>query len=261
MCSASQPWSRAMVAGDAQREALLAEQRVAAVAGADAPDRVLLGEVHDEAALRARGRRASAGPGTKSSRAAELVEGGLAHARHDAHVGDDVGAVGDLDADLAERRAERAHDVRHDVHRPALHRARRRAGPTLARAPPAGAIQLLVGPASSRARLADEREVLGARDVVGVAAVQVAARGVLRVEALERAVREHVLDEAVRSRPPSRRTRPPGPDAASSPPRRPSARQASCSHYPKARRDPPYVNGGHEENILAAHPRGRRVDP
>ena len=33
--------------------------------------------------------------------AAEPVERGLAHARHDAHVGDDVGAVGDLDADLA----------------------------------------------------------------------------------------------------------------------------------------------------------------
>ena len=30
------------------------------------------------------------------------VERDLAHARHDAHVGDDVGAVGDLDADLGE---------------------------------------------------------------------------------------------------------------------------------------------------------------
>ena len=34
MCSASQPSSRAMVEGDAQGEALLAEQGVAAVAGA-----------------------------------------------------------------------------------------------------------------------------------------------------------------------------------------------------------------------------------
>ena len=46
--------------GDPQREALLAEERVAAVAGADAPDRALLREVHDEAAIRATGRRASA---------------------------------------------------------------------------------------------------------------------------------------------------------------------------------------------------------
>ena len=50
MCSASQPWSRAH-GRDPQREALLAEQRVAAVAGADAPDRAVLGEVQDEAAI------------------------------------------------------------------------------------------------------------------------------------------------------------------------------------------------------------------
>ena len=47
---------------DAQREALLAEKRVAPVPRADAPDRPLLGEVDDEAPLRARGRRASGRP-------------------------------------------------------------------------------------------------------------------------------------------------------------------------------------------------------
>ncbi len=45
MCSASQPSLRAEAAGDAQRQALLAEQRVAAVAGADRPDGVVVGEV------------------------------------------------------------------------------------------------------------------------------------------------------------------------------------------------------------------------
>ena len=54
---------------------------------------------------------------------AQLVEGGVAHAGHDAHVRHDVGAVGDLDAHLAERRAQRAHHVGHHVHRAALHRA------------------------------------------------------------------------------------------------------------------------------------------
>src|SRR6185436_19759446 len=39
-------------AGDAQREALLAEQRVAAIPGADRPDGLLLREVRDVAALR-----------------------------------------------------------------------------------------------------------------------------------------------------------------------------------------------------------------
>jgi hypothetical protein len=37
--------------GNAQRVAFLAEQRVAAVAGADALDKQLLREVHDEAPL------------------------------------------------------------------------------------------------------------------------------------------------------------------------------------------------------------------
>ena len=36
---------------DAERDALLAEQGVAAVARADAPDQALLGEVHDVAAV------------------------------------------------------------------------------------------------------------------------------------------------------------------------------------------------------------------
>ena len=51
MCSASQPSLLREPARQAQRHALLAEQRVAAVARADRPDGVLLGEVHDEAAI------------------------------------------------------------------------------------------------------------------------------------------------------------------------------------------------------------------
>ncbi len=42
----------AQVGGDAQREALLAQQHVAAVAGVDAHDIVVLGEVDDVAVLR-----------------------------------------------------------------------------------------------------------------------------------------------------------------------------------------------------------------
>src|SRR5207247_6758889 len=41
-----------VIARDAQREAFLAEQRVAAVAGADRPDHVVLPELTDIAALR-----------------------------------------------------------------------------------------------------------------------------------------------------------------------------------------------------------------
>src|ERR1700742_3870780 len=51
MCSASQPSSRAIAArhprGDPQREALLAQQRIAAVARAVGPDFALLGVMDD----------------------------------------------------------------------------------------------------------------------------------------------------------------------------------------------------------------------
>ena len=102
-----------------QREALLAEQRVAAVAGADAPDQLLLGEVQDVARL---GIEVADGVQARHELAAVLLERvhrHLAHARHDAHIGDDVGAIGDLDADLGVRRASGAHQVGDDVHRAA----------------------------------------------------------------------------------------------------------------------------------------------
>ena len=39
----------------------------------------------------------------------ELIEGDLAHARHDPHIEDHVKGVGDFNADLGERGAGRAH--------------------------------------------------------------------------------------------------------------------------------------------------------
>ena len=47
MCSASQPWSRAMHDAMRKREALLAQQRVAAVTAAEGPDGPFFGEVND----------------------------------------------------------------------------------------------------------------------------------------------------------------------------------------------------------------------
>jgi hypothetical protein len=147
---------------DPQREALLAEEGVAAVAGADAPDCALLREVHDEAAV---GREVAerVEPGHEVVRAAQLVERGLAHARHQAHVRDHVRAVGYLVAHLAEGRSKRAHHVGDHVERPALHRPVEERKHALARVlgrhPVVGAAP--VGAAG------DEREVLGACDVRG----------------------------------------------------------------------------------------------
>ena len=85
--------------GDTQREAFFAEQRVAAVARADAPDGAGLGKVHDEATVR---RQVAQGMQTGHPVAAarlDAVERDLTHAGHDAHIGHHVWTVGDFDAD------------------------------------------------------------------------------------------------------------------------------------------------------------------
>ena len=180
----------AEVAADAEREALLPEEDVAAVAGADGPDRVVLREVADEAALRVaveRGVQAA----VEVVRVAEHVERDATHAGHDPHVEHDVDAVGQLDADLRHLRAGRSHDVRHDVHRAALHRAVEELaelGVGLAgRHPVVGGAGLVL------CRRADERELLDARDVVRVRAVQVAAGELLLVQRLDDLLRDGLV--------------------------------------------------------------------
>ena len=89
-------------AGDPQRVALLAEQRVAAVTGAEAFDREFLGKVHDKAAL---GIELADGvqPAHEIPVVRDTLERGSAGARHDQHVEHDVGAVGDLHAAARQR--------------------------------------------------------------------------------------------------------------------------------------------------------------
>ena len=76
MCSASQPWSRAMHDAIRRREALLAQQRIAAVTAAERPDRPFLGEVDDVLVL------GVAGPGHV------LLTGRERHP-HGVHAGDE----------------------------------------------------------------------------------------------------------------------------------------------------------------------------
>jgi len=54
---------------------------------------------------------------------AEGVEDSLADAGHDAHVDNNVGAVGDFDADFGNRGADRAHREGDDIEGTALHAA------------------------------------------------------------------------------------------------------------------------------------------
>ena len=121
--------------GDAQREALLAEQRVAAVARAVTTrsrasresGRCTCGPCCTATARpparRRAARRPSARTGTKAPSLPEHVVHGAPHARHQLHVDDDVRAVGQLDADVRDVAAERAHRERHDVHRAPAHAA------------------------------------------------------------------------------------------------------------------------------------------
>ena len=185
--------------GDAQGVALLAQQGVAAVAGAVGPDLAVFREVDDVLDRRCRARRRPARPapaalptvctaGTKKPSSPSCVERGLAHAGHDPHRDHDVGAVGDLDAERADLRAERAHAEGHDVHRAAAHAAveQARSG---RRASRSGSSQLLVGPASSGSFGADEGAALDAGDVLGIGGGVEGVGALLGIEPFQRARR------------------------------------------------------------------------
>ena len=80
----------------------------------------------------------------------DLGEDGRADARHDAHVDDDIGGVGELNADLRHGRADRAHGEGKDVHGAAAHGAVKSCLSVLRMTK--GSSQLLVGPALSLER-------------------------------------------------------------------------------------------------------------
>ena len=102
--------------------ALLAQQRVAAVAGAVRLDRKLFGKVHDEAAIGIEFTRGVQAFDEVSLALDARLRGGT-HAGHDAHVGDDIGAVCDLHAATRQRRIDRTHAVGNHVKRAADHTA------------------------------------------------------------------------------------------------------------------------------------------
>ena len=98
-----------------------------------------------------------------------MIEHLLPHAGHDAHADDDIGRIGELHADMRDRRTERPHAEGDDVHGAARACSPRTSRSSVARIS-FGSIQLLVGPASSLCVGADEGAVLDARDVAGIGA-------------------------------------------------------------------------------------------
>ena len=194
------------VGGDAQSKTFLAEQRVAAVAGAVRPDLARLGKMNDvffrvagprHVFLAGRKRRAHRVHARNHARIAliNFLKYRQADARHDAHVHDDVRRIGKLHADLRHRRADRAHAERQHVHRAALHRAAEEAFSFLRISK--GSSQLLVGPA-----LSFESEQMKVRSSTratspAIGAGVVAAGPELLVEFDERAGLDHLGAEHV----------------------------------------------------------------
>ncbi len=166
-------------AREPERQALLPEQGVPPVSGSDGPDGVPLGEVHDEAPIGAEIPERMETPGEVVG-VAQLIDRHLPHTRHRAHVQNDVAAVGDLDADLRESRARRAHQEGDDKEGAPLHRAveeGREPGHRRVRRHP-----VVVGAGLILCVRADEGQVLGAGHVVRGAAVQVAAGELLLIQ-------------------------------------------------------------------------------
>jgi hypothetical protein len=137
--------------------------------------------------------------GTNSPSAPSTSNTFAAHARHHAHAHRDVGAVGQLDADVGDVRAQRPHRERHDVHRAAAHAAPEQgllAG--LQQLAHLGRVHPVVGRAGGvLRRAADEGAVLDARHVARVAARQEAVRALEGVQPLQRAGADQLLDQAL----------------------------------------------------------------
>ena len=123
----------------------------------------------------------------------EGVQRDPAHARGDAQVGDDVGAVSNLDADLGMRRAGGAHQVGYDIHRAPAHATVEEG--TEHRLGLVGRHPVVGGPGVYLARRADIGEVFGAGHVGRATAVQVRVRVRLFVDGDKLTCLEHVLDE------------------------------------------------------------------
>ena len=123
-------------AGDTQRKALLAEQRVAAVTGAERPDFTGFREVGDILLVHRRARPDAVVGFAGSQRfadrmhardefavVAEDIEHLGADAGHHFHVDHDIRGIGDFNADLGDVGADRTHRERDNVHGTALHAA------------------------------------------------------------------------------------------------------------------------------------------
>ena len=182
----------AEVGGNAQGEALLALEHVAAVVGVHGNDGIVLREVDNvlvlfiEIALAVQSL-------DKTGIVAERVAHGLADTGHDRHIQNDVDGVRQLKAVLGKRRADDGHGVRNDIHRAALVSAVGESVHLLVHF--LGVHPVVGGTGVLLALTADEGAVLDAGDIVRVGAVEIAAGELVLVELDEDALLDGLLPQ------------------------------------------------------------------
>ena len=195
--------------GDAQGEALLAQEGVAAVAGAVGPDLAGLREVGDVLRLIAWPRHIGAGIAVsidervahrmhgrhEISPLPDLLERRGAHAGHDLHVDHDVRRVRELDTELGDVRAERAHRERDDVHWTSAHAAFEEALQDPLHLD--GVHPVVRGTSVGLELRADVRAALDAGDVTRGGACQERVGAQFGVESHEHAAVDHLLGESI----------------------------------------------------------------
>ena len=118
-------------AGNAEGEAFFAQQGIAPIAAAVAPDALLVGEMDDVffwiagpgniTGSRCQRRAHAVDTGDVGSIGAQFIQDGGTHPGHDPHADHDVGAVGDFHADFAQRGIQRPHAEGHDIEGPPGH--------------------------------------------------------------------------------------------------------------------------------------------
>ena len=178
--------------GQAQRMALLAQQRVAAVARAVGLDRQFLGEMHDEAAVGiefAGGVQAAHEGLALRAFAFDAPQRRRAHPGHQAHVGHHVGRIGDLHPAPRQRRVQRPHAVGNHVQGAPAHAAVKQRIHLRVRL--AWRHPMIVRAGRVALARAHEGEMFDARDIVRIGAVQPASRMGFRIEAEQAAVGLH----------------------------------------------------------------------
>ena len=195
------------VGGDAQGEALLAQQRVAAVAGAVGPDLARLGKMHDVFLVRVAG-PGHVPPALRQRRADRMHAGHDAlvalvnqrehrpsNARHDAHVGHDIARIRQLHPDPRHGRVQRTHAEGQHIHRAPLHAAAEQAAQGLLHLE--GVHPVIGGTGVVLREAANKRPVLNARHVAGIGAHQETSGPFLLVQADEGARRDQLPAQGV----------------------------------------------------------------